>query len=389
MPSRTFTLPDLGEGLEEATVDAWLVAEGDEVALDQPLAEIETAKATVELPSPFAGRVERIHAAAGTTLRVGDPLATFELKDDARPTSGPDATTGAVGEPEIVMMAGAPAGRSGPAPATPAIRALAKERGVDLSALVGSGPDGRITREDVERVAAGHPAPAPRAGTVDRGTEAEPLTPIRRTAAERLSRAAAVPTVTTWRTVDCSALERVRGDAGTSPLPFVVRVLADVCGRHPRINASWSEEGVLVHRRVHVGIATDTERGLLVPVVHDADRLGVPAIADRIAELAAAARNGTLTPGAMTGHTITVTNTGSYGSEAGTPLLNPPDAVVVALGAIEPRALVVEGGVVARPACTLSVTFDHRVLDGAALGRAMNDLVAILQDEQALRSLRA
>jgi 2-oxoisovalerate dehydrogenase E2 component (dihydrolipoyl transacylase) len=144
-----------------------------------------------------------------------------------------------------------------------------------------------------------------------------------------------------------------------------------------------------VHRRVHVGIATDTERGLLVPVVHDADRLGVPAIADRIAELAAAARNGTLTPGAMTGHTITVTNTGSYGSEAGTPLLNPPDAVVVALGAIEPRALVVEGGVVARPACTLSVTFDHRVLDGAALGRAMNDLVAILQDEQALRSLRA
>jgi 2-oxoisovalerate dehydrogenase E2 component (dihydrolipoyl transacylase) len=388
MPSRTFTLPDLGEGLEEATVDAWLVAEGDEVALDQPLAEIETAKATVEVPSPYAGRVERIHAAAGATLRVGDPLVTFELKDDA-PASGPGATTGAVDDPEIVKVGGAPARRSGPAPAAPAIRALAKERGVDLSALVGSGPDGRITREDVERAAAGHAAPPFRAETVDRGTEVEPLTPLRRTAAERLSRAAAVPTVTTWRTVDCSALERVRADAGTSPLPFVVRVLADVCGRHPRINASWSEEGVLVHRRVHVGIATDTGRGLLVPVIHDADRLGVPAIADRIAELAASARNGTLTPDAMTGHTITVTNTGSYGSEAGTPLLNPPDAVVVALGAIEPRALVVEGDVVARPACTLSVTFDHRVLDGAALGRAMNDLVAILQDEQALRSLRA
>jgi 2-oxoisovalerate dehydrogenase E2 component (dihydrolipoyl transacylase) len=362
MATRTFTLPDLGEGLEEATIDAWLVAEGDDVRLDQPLAEIETAKAAVEIPSPYAGRIARIHAAAGETLRVGDALVSIEVAD-------------------------APSGRPDRSAATPAVRRLARDRGVDLSRIAGSGPGGRITREDVERTASG-PAGVP-TGTVDPGIERRPLTSIRRAAAERLSRSAALPTVTTWRTVDCRALERVRTEAGLSPLPFVVRALADVCGRHPAMNASWSEEAILVHRSVHVGIATDTERGLLVPVVHGSDRLGVRAIAERIAELAAAARDGRIRPDDVTGHTITVTNTGSYGSEAGTPLLNPPDAVVVALGAIAPRALVVQGELAIHPACTLSVTFDHRVLDGADVGRALNDLVAILEDEDALRSLPA
>jgi 2-oxoisovalerate dehydrogenase E2 component (dihydrolipoyl transacylase) len=366
MGSRTFVLPDLGEGLEEATVDAWLVLEGDTVELNQPIAEIETAKATVEVPSPYAGRIERIHAAAGTALRVGDPLVTIAVGSEAR------------SEPSHPPVA-----------ATPAVRALARERGIDLSGVTGSGPAGRITREDVERAAGGDAMPGSVDAPGDRGTEQMPLTPIRRTAAERLSRAAAVPTVTTWRTVDCSALERVRTEAGISPLPLVVRALADVCGRHPSLNASWSDEAILVHRRVHVGIATDTERGLLVPVVHDADGLGVSAIAARIAELAAAARDGTIAPEDLAGHTITVTNTGSYGSEAGTPLLNLPDAMILALGAIVDRALVAGGEVVVRPACTLSVTFDHRVLDGAAVGRAMNDLVAILEDERALRSLPA
>jgi 2-oxoisovalerate dehydrogenase E2 component (dihydrolipoyl transacylase) len=363
MAARTFLLPDLGEGLEEATVDTWLVAEGDEVALNQPIAEVETAKATVEVPSPYAGRVAAIHARAGATLRVGEPLLTIEVE---RGADTPSATT----------------------TATPAVRALAKERGVDLSSLAGSGPGGRVTREDVERAADGAP-PTREAAAVDRGTERRPLTPIGRTTAQRLSRAAAIPTVTTWRTLDCSALERVRADAASSPLPFVVRALADVCLRHPTINASWSDEAILFHGRVHVGIATDTDRGLLVPVVHDADRRGVGEIATRIAELAATARRGDIGPDHLAGHTITVTNTGSYGSEAGTPLLNPPDAAIVALGAIAARALVVGGEVVVRPACTLSVTFDHRVLDGAAVGRVLNDLVSILEDETALRGLPA
>ncbi len=357
MTDRTFALPDLGEGLQEATVVAWLVAEGEVVELNQPIAEIETAKATVELPSPFAGRIATLHAAVGATLEVGDPLVTIDVAD-------------AAGAREV-------------RPATPAVRRLARARGVDLSAVAGTGPKGRITAGDVRRAA----ADAETAGEAQ--TETRPLTPLRRTAAERLTRAAAVPTATTWRTLDCSALEAVRAQRGVSPLPLVVRALAEICARHPAINASWSDDAILIHRRVHVGIATDTERGLLVPVVRDADRLGVGAIAARIAELAAAARHGSIRPEELAGHTITVTNTGSYGSEAGTPLLNPPDAVIVALGAIEPRALVLDGVVVARPACTLSVTFDHRVLDGATIGRALNDLVALLQDEAALRELPA
>jgi 2-oxoisovalerate dehydrogenase E2 component (dihydrolipoyl transacylase) len=385
---RTFALPDLGEGLEEATVDAWLVAEGDVVELNQPIAEIETAKATVEVPSPYAGRVATIHAAPGATLSVGDALVTIEVQaaeedhDERAPEPRPD-------EPAVVLVNETAVRHAGPPPASPATRALARRLGVDLSALIGSGPEGRITRDDVERAASGAPAPTLWAATVDQGTEERPLTQLQRRAAERLTRAAAVPTVTTWRTLECSALQRVREDARTSPLPFVVRALADVCRRHPLLNATWTDDAILVHARVHVGIATDTDRGLVVPVVHDADRLGVRAIADRIAELAAAARDGSIEPARLVGHTITVTNTGSYGSEAGTPLLNPPDAVIVALGAIEPRALVVDGSVVARPACTLSVTFDHRVLDGAATGRALNDLVPLLQDEDALRSLPA
>jgi 2-oxoisovalerate dehydrogenase E2 component (dihydrolipoyl transacylase) len=362
MVARIFALPDLGEGLEEATVGAWLVGVGDVIELNQPIAEIETTKATVEVPSPYAGRVAEIHAAVGVTTRVGDPLVTIE-----------------------VVGADAASRRSGPAPTTPAVRALARDRGVDLTHIVGSGPAGRITREDVDRAAARSSSPS-RAVPAD-GPEADSITGLRRATAERLTRAAAVPTVTTWRTVDCSALERVRAEHGLSPLPLLVRALADVCVRHPRMNASWTEAAIVRHARVHVGIATHTDRGLLVPVVRDADRGGVRAIAERIGELAAAARDGRIAPEDLAGHTITVSNTGSYGSQAATPLLNLPDAVIVALGVIASRALVVDGDVVVRPACTLSVTFDHRVLDGADVGRALGDLVAILEDEHALRSL--
>jgi 2-oxoisovalerate dehydrogenase E2 component (dihydrolipoyl transacylase) len=364
MVAKTFALPDLGEGLEEATVDTWLVAEGDTVELNQPIAEIETAKATVEVPSPFAGRVLRLHPAAGGTLRVGEALVTVDVED-----GGEDEDTAASRSGTTASVA-----------AAPAVRAFAKETGLDLSSLTGTGPGGRITREDVERASS-----APR-GSGSTGRR-RPLTSARRTAAERLSRAAAVPTVTTWRTLDCTALELVRAEGGRSPLPYVVRALADVCRRHPAINASWAGGAIVEHDEVHVGIATDTDRGLLVPVVRDAGALGIGAIAARIAGLATAARDGSIAPADLSGHTITVTNTGSYGSEAGTPLLNLPDAAILAFGLIEPRALVVGGAVEARPACTLSVTFDHRVLDGAAVGRALNDFIAILEDETALRAL--
>ncbi|HSJ49919.1 MAG TPA: dihydrolipoamide acetyltransferase family protein [Actinomycetota bacterium] len=355
MAERVFVLPDLGEGLDEAVVNEWLVAEGDVVELNQPIAEIETTKAVVEMPSPFAGRIVHLHAAAGAPVAVGSPLVTFEV-------------TGASDD----------AG-DGPVAATPAVRALAKRLGVDLTGVPPTGPGGRVTADDVERA-----VPAPTGGA---GREVVPVTIVRRAIAENLERVAAIPQVTTFRQVDCTALEEVRGELGVSPLPVFVRALGEVAAAHPWINSSWAGAEILLHRDVNVAVAMDTERGLVVPVVRDVRSLGIAAITSRIAGLAEAARTGALSPDDTAGATIAVTNTGSYGSESGTPLLNPGHAVTIALGVIQPRALVVGGRVEARPACTLSLTFDHRVLDGATVGRALGTLVELLQSRQLLRTL--
>jgi pyruvate dehydrogenase E2 component (dihydrolipoamide acetyltransferase) len=373
MAERVFTLPDLGEGLEEAIVSAWLVAEGATVELNQPFVEIETAKATVEVPSPFAGRVTKLHVGAGETLAVGAPLATFEVDAAAEATS---------------------------ITAAPAVRKLARDLGVDLAMVSGSGPGGRVTREDVESLArsgvraASYPATLPSgapatARTVGSNTSSEeiPVSPIRRAVAQRLSEVAAIPQVTTFRTVESTALEAVRRNLGVSPLPVFVRALSEVVRDHPMLNATWTDEALLVHDKVNVGIATDTERGLVVPVVMDAGSLGIGEIASEIDRLARAAREGSLKPTNTSGETIAVTNTGSYGSEFGTPLLNPGHAVTIALGVIAPRALVIDGAVEARPACTVSLTFDHRVLDGATVGRAFGALVELLESRERLDTL--
>jgi pyruvate dehydrogenase E2 component (dihydrolipoamide acetyltransferase) len=378
MAERVFALPDLGEGLEEAIVTAWLVSEGDEVELNQPIAEIETAKAAVEMPSPFAGRIVRLHAEAGSTLAVGAPLVTFDVA--GRTEEGPPEPTPAAD----ATLPPPPTERPGSVAATPAVRRLARELGVALERVAGTGPGGRLTREDVESAAGSSPpgAPAPEADG-----EEIPVSPTRRAIAARLTEAAAIPQVTTFRNVDCTALEAVRRGLGTSPLPLVVRALAEILPEHPPLNASWMVDHILLHRRVHVGIATDTERGLVVPVVRDVGALGVLAVAAEIERLRLAARDGALSPADVAGATIAVSNTGSYGSEAGTPLLNPGHAVTMALGVIQPKALVIDGRVEARPACTLSLTFDHRVLDGAAAGRAFGALVELLESRERLGAL--
>ncbi len=356
---RVFVLPDPGEGLKEAEIVRWLVAEGDQVELNQPIVEVETAKAAVEIPSPYEGQIAKLHGAEGDTVRVGARPVTFEVADvEASDTA-------------------APAGR---ALATPAVRKLAKEHGLDLSEIMGSGPGGRVTAVDVERESGD-------AGRAPFAANPVPISPVRRGIAERLTAVAAIPQVTTFRTVDCSELDAFREELGVSPLPVFVAALAKICADHRMLNASWTEKRILLHQAVHVGVAVDTEQGLLVPVVPDAQALGISAIAAEIARLADASRAGRLAPQDLSGSTISVSNTGSYGSEFGTPLLNPGNAVTVALGAIAPRALVVDGEVVARPACTLSLTFDHRVLDGAAVGRAFTDLVNLLQDNARLGDL--
>ena len=363
-----FAMPDLGEGLEEGEIVAWLVSEGDTVALNQPLVEVETAKATVEIPSPHAGTVTSLHGTVGDQVPVGAPLVTFD-----------GAAGDAAAEPARAATAPADA-TAPPARATPPVRKLAKELGVDLSEVAGSGPGGRITADDVRASAQGS------GGTTEAPHSAAP-SGSRGVLAANLARQAAIPQVTTFRTVDCSALEALRAELGVSPLPVVIAALCRTVAEHPALNAWWHDDGVEARAEVHVGVAADTERGLVVPVVRDAAGLGIGTLRAEIARLAEAARAGSLAPGELTGATVAVSNTGSYGSEAGTPILSPGTSLTLAIGVIEPRALVVDGQVVARPACTLSATFDHRVLDGAVVGRALTDLVALLTSSQRLGDL--
>jgi 2-oxoisovalerate dehydrogenase E2 component (dihydrolipoyl transacylase) len=445
MAERVFNLPDLGEGLEEAEIVDWKVAEGDAVELNQPLIEVNTAKAVVEIPSPFAGTVLKLHGGAGDVVKVGQPLVSMEVEAVAGeaevPGGGPPEAAASEGvqaaaertearaeeaaerpKREAVLVGyGVDAEQRGPArrprlrppgtrdgeeagrvAASPVVRRLAREHGVDLRDVDGSGPGGRVTREDVDRVAgrAGatdtdatqKPAPSRPAGAEER----VPVRGIRRMVAQKMARAwAEVPMVTTFRTVDASHVDTLRAELSAeagrriSPLAIVVRALVQVCGEHPKLNSWYDDQAneiVLVGPR-HVGIATDTDRGLLVPVVRDAEQKGILTLADEIAELVTAARESRATPEQLTGSTITVTNVGSFGSEYGTPIVNFPEAAILALGVVEPRALVVEGQVEARPAVTLSLTFDHRVLDGADAGRALTALQELLESPFRLGAL--
>ena len=431
MGEREFLLPDLGEGLEEAEVVQWLVAEGDAVELNQPLVEVNTAKALVEIPSPYSGVVVRLHAEPGAVLQVGTALVTFDVEGagapadepahagvqaameatpedaaeardegatpDGRPAGGGDGESpgapprrravlvgyGVAEEDDATPATSARTTERAPVPATPPVRRLARELGVDLAALTGTGPDGRITRDDVERAAAG-PGPSAAAGTAER----IPVRGTRRLVAEKMARSVReIPHVTTFLTVDCSHLASFREELErregrrVSPLAVIVRALVEVCAAHPLLNASFDAAAgeIVVFGDVHVGVATDTERGLAVPVVRDARSKGILAIAEEIAALSKAARDGTIRPEQMGGSTITVSNVGTFGAEYGTPIINFPEASILATGVIEDRALVVDGEVVARPAMTLSLSFDHRLLDGAQAGRALRDLAALLE----------
>jgi pyruvate dehydrogenase E2 component (dihydrolipoamide acetyltransferase) len=386
---RVFAMPDLGEGLEEGKIVRWLVAAGDAVALNQPLVEVETAKAVVEVPSPFAGRVVTLHGGEDEDVPVGAALVTFDVEGADR---GDDpAVAGAPSMAEVrsrdASIERGPA--DGPVKTTPPVRKLAKDLGVDLSTVRPTGPGGRVTDDDVRR-AARRTEEGATAATMRDDLRVERLAadPIRASIAETLSRQVQIPQVTTFRTFDATSLEAFRRELSVSPLPVVVAALCRTIDEHPLVNATWSGDHVDLRAKVNVAIAVDTERGLMVPVLQDAGRRGIADLGAEIARLAEAARAGSLAIADIAPMaTIAVSNTGSYGSEAGTPILSPGTSVTLALGVIADRALVVEGTVVARPAATLSLTFDHRVLDGAAAGRALTTLVELLQSDRALRDL--
>jgi pyruvate dehydrogenase E2 component (dihydrolipoamide acetyltransferase) len=397
-----FRLPDLGEGLTEAQLVKWLVTQGQAVEVNQPLCEVETAKALVEIPAPWAGKVEQLHARPGETVPVGSPLVTIAqpagAESAAAPKGGVLVGYGPGGVPETPVRrrrraveaaaAGSDAedsddGAGSDVRATPVVRKRARELGVDLRQVQGSGPGGRIVREDLERLGA---AAAPRPG--GDGDERISVVGIRKAIARRmLQSVATIPHFTEFGVFDATALAArrealQREGVRATPLAFFVAATVSAVQRFPIMNSSWQEatDEILVRRQVHVGIATDTPRGLLVPVLRDAQQLRVKEIAMQAADLVARAQAGTLAPAQMSGSTITITNVGAKGAVlTGVPLINPPECCVVGFGAITPQALVVDSAVVARPAAWISISADHRIVDGAAAAGFLAAIVAWLE----------
>lgn len=433
---REFRLPDLGEGLTGAEVVRWLVEVGEVIAVDQPVVEVETAKAVVEVPCPYGGVVTARYGGEGEEIAVGAPLVTVAvapadgasllveaaagmLAEAAAEVERPLVGYGVaepgkggrrrrVGAAAAVPPAGVPAAVPVPVPAvvpvvvpapalvvrtapgvvpviSPLVRRLAREQGVDLAALSGSGPDGLIMRADVERaVAAKSAAPtaltAPTAPTAPAPVVREgvvPLRGLRKAVAEKLSRShREIPAVTCWVDTDATELMLLRRQLNAAPGPkvSVLALLARICtvalARFPELNSIMTEDGsgIIRHSAVHLGFAAQGERGLVVPVVRDAHARTTEQLGEELGRLTGAARDGSLTPAELTGGTFTLNNYGVFGVDGSTPILNHPEAAMLGVGRIVAKPWVHEGELVVREVVQLSFTFDHRVCDGGTAG---------------------
>ncbi|HLE42562.1 MAG TPA: dihydrolipoamide acetyltransferase family protein [Methylomirabilota bacterium] len=413
--AREFKLPDLGEGLTEAEIVQLLVAEGDEVKEDQPVLLVETEKAQVELPSPFGGRVSHIHVKPGQRVKVGSTLLSFEGG------GAPAAARVRASAPQPARPVATPPPAGAPPAATPATRRLARELGVDLSTVKGSGPGGRITDEDVRAAAGRGPAPA-KAEPARAPAPAEPGRPlelhrelpvlprfeqwgpvererligVRRRSAEHLALAwSVIPHVTQHDQADVTDLEglrrrhhpRVKERGGDLTLTvLLVKAAAIVLQAHPRFNASLDHQtGELVKKRYyHIGVAVDTPQGLVVPVVRDADRKRVRELAAELPQLVARTRDGKATLEDLRGGTFTITNTGALGGTGATPIINYPEVAILGVGRAREMPVVRDGQVVIRLILPLSLAFDHRVIDGMEAARFAADLVRLLEDPERL-----
>jgi pyruvate dehydrogenase E2 component (dihydrolipoamide acetyltransferase) len=447
---KVFSLPDLGEGLTESEVVAWHVVPGEVVVLNQHIADVETAKAVVELPSPFAGTVTELHQQPGVVIQVGDPLVSFEVADAegvdagtpvtdaAAPVADTSAPGAAPAAPEAPPAEPAPEGRTAvlvgygaaseraghpvrkprkPTPAvetrqpphagerprsTPPVRALARELGVDLLSVSGTGPDGLITREDVTARAErdhstaradqgsrpGASAASP-TGAADRETRS-PIRSLRKlTAAAMVQSAFTAPQATEFLTVDVTptmelieTVNRRRDQAQPriGILAVVAKALCLAVARQPAVNSRWDEAAgeIVQFHYVNLGIAVATAHGLVVPTINDAHEHTLSELAARIANLADSAREGTTPPADLRGGTITITNIGVFGVDSGTPILNPGEAAILAMGAVRRKPWEYRGEVALRQVMTLALSFDHRLVDGEQGARFLSDIGAIL-----------
>jgi len=421
---RDFALPDLGEGLTESELVAWHVAVGDTVTLNQPLAEVETAKAIVQLPSPFAGVIAKLHAQPGQTVAVGAPLASFDLggagveTDGAAETDGPAEAAAAPAESRTAILVGYgpavetgarptrkprafvdPESRPAPEPTTmpiasprwraaPPVRKFAHDLGVNLDRVSGTGEGGAITRDDVQHALSAAPA------SVRRDTRI-PIKGVRKaTATAMVASAFTAPHVTEFLTVDVSRtlelVARLKAKGARATLLAVVgKAMCLAIARTPEVNSHWDEAAaeIVQFGAVHLGIAVATPRGLMVPTVRDADRLTLGELTDAIGAIAAEARAATLAPSALTGSTISITNVGVFGVDAGTPIINPGEAAILAIGAVRRLPWEYEGAVALRDVMTLSLSFDHRLVDGEQGSRFLVEIGAILADPASVLSL--
>lgn len=409
---RAFALPDVGEGLTEAEILRWHVRPGDVVKVNQMIVEIETAKASVELPCPFAGTVAELLVAEGSIVPVGTPIIAVETPDAA---PAPERQAVLVGYG--VREGGAeprrrrrrdltPAPDAAPASASvrakPPVRKLARDLGVDLASVIPTGADGEVTRADVVGAGSGHaPAAPPAAPSRPAGASAVvtagerlPVRGVHRAMADAMVQSAfTAPHVTEWVDVDMSramqALARLRdlpgaGEVRITPMILVAAGLIRAAVRYPLVNSTWVDapDGphVMVHGDVNLGIAADTPRGLLVPTIKGASRLGLLDLARAVQALIETARAGRSTPADLTGGTISLTNIGVFGIDGGTPILSPGQTAILAMGRILDRAWVVDGHVVPRPVMQLTLSFDHRVIDGALGSRALRAVAEFLED---------
>src|SRR5579885_2340464 len=417
-----FKLPDLGEGMQEAQIVEWLVRPGDTLKLDQPIVRVETDKANVEIPSPVAGRVSEIRVPQGQVAKLGEVLVIFD-------TGSGTTTTESTGTASAATN-GASAASASPGQATtqtkqrvlaaPAVRKLAFELDIDLEQVPPSQPGGRVTIDDVrayaERAkAAPAPTPAAEQQKVESGVGAkveaarregqppttgqerrEPLTGLRKRIAERMERSwRTIPHATAFDEVDGTALVALRQSlkpiaeqrgVRLTYMPLLITLLIPVLKEFPIFNASLDEERreVVYKQAYHIGVAADSPEGLLVPVLRDADRLTLIEIAARLEHLIEGARKRTLSLPELSGSTFTLNNVGSFGGSSGTPIINYPEAAILAVGRLQEKAVVRGGAIVARPMMPLALSFDHRLIDGALAGKFLARFKELAENPQQL-----
>jgi len=401
-------VPALGESVVEGTVRRWLKREGEAVARDEVVVEVDTDKITVEVAAPQAGVLARIAKPEGEVVRVGEVLG--EIDETAVPAAAPAGAAGPADGTGAPAEAAATAAPTMPPPASPAVRALAAEHGVDLATLTGSGPGGRLTREDVLRAVAAGPGPAAPAPTTPppspgpaaplavadgRREERVPMSRRRQTIARRLVEAQqTTASLTTFNEVDLSRVlelrRRYRGDiekrygVRLGLMSFFTKAVVGALKAFPYLNAEIQGTEIVLKRYYDIGIAVGTDEGLVVPVVRDADRKSFVDIEREIADLAERARAGKLRLEELQGGTFTITNGGVYGSLLSTPILNPPQVGILGMHKVMDRPVVVDGQVVVRPMMYLALTYDHRIVDGSDAVRFLVRVKELLEAPERL-----